>query len=41
VGRGGSVAVSLNGGGAPMTFDGSGRVLQHPVATGKTRCDFN
>jgi hypothetical protein len=41
VGGGGSTAMSLNGGGAPVTFDGSRRVLQHPADTRKMRCDFN
>jgi hypothetical protein len=41
VGGGGSASVSLNGGGAPVTFDGSGRVLQHPANTGKMSHDFN
>jgi hypothetical protein len=27
VGRGGSVAVSLNGGGTPVNFNGSGRIM--------------
>jgi hypothetical protein len=34
-------AVSLNGGGAPVTFDGFGRVQRHPANTGKMRCNFN
>jgi hypothetical protein len=34
-------AVSLNDGGAPVTFDGFGRVLQHPTDTGKMRRDIN
>jgi hypothetical protein len=41
VGGCGLAAVSLNGGDALMTFDGSGRVLHHPIDTGKMSHDFN